>query len=338
MKAIYIEKQGNLDALKYGDLPKSKPKKGEVLIKVKAAALNHLDLHLRNAKLNIPLPHISGSDVSGLIAEINGQSKLKVGDAVVVNPAIPCGTCARCKNGLSCEIVIIFGYKTKGGFAEYVTAPISQVYPKPKNLSFVEAAAFPLTFLTAWHMLVGRANLQKGETVFIWGASGGLGSAAIQIAKHLGAKIFAAVSSEEDAKLIKKMGADGVVIYTKSNVVEQVSKLNNGELVDVVFESIGAKTWATTLAMLRPHGRVVIAGTTSGEMASQDLSDVYYYQQTILGSRMGTPEEFEEVLKLVTKGKLKPAIDKVFPLKDFKKAEQRLEESKQVGKIVIEVG
>lgn len=337
MKAVYIEKQASTEALKYGDLPTPKPKKDEVLIKVKAAALNHLDLHLVNAKLNVPLPHISGSDVAGMVAEINGHTKLKVGDEVVVNPAIPCGTCARCKKGLSCEIVTIFGYKTKGGFAEYVTAPIGQVYPKPKNLSFVETAAFPLTFLTAWHMLVGRADLQEDETVFIWGASGGLGSAAIQIAKYLSTKVIAAAKDDEDAKRIKAMGADEVVIYTKGDVVEQVKKLNSGVLVDVVFESIGAKTWVTTLAMLRPHGRVVIAGTTSGEMASQDLSDVYYYQHTILGSRMGTPEEFEQVLKLVGKGKLKPTIDKVFPLKDFKAAEERLEESKQIGKVVIEI-
>ncbi len=337
MKTVFIEKQGELRVLKYGDLPKPKPKKGEVLIRVKAAALNHLDLHLRNARLDIPLPHVSGSDVAGVVAEINGTSSLKIGQAVVVNPAIPCGICPRCRKGLSCEIVKIFGYKTPGGFAEYVTTPISQIYPKPKNLSFVEAAAFPLTFLTAWHMLVGRAELQKGETVFIWGASGGLGSAAIQIVKHLGAKVIAAAKDESDAKRIKAMGADEVVIYTEGDVVEKVKKLNGGALVDVVFESVGAKTWTTTLAMLRPHGRVVIAGTTSGEMASQDLSDIYYYQQTILGSRMGTPEEFEKVLKLVGKGKLKPVIDKVFPLKDFKKAEKRLEESKQIGKIVIEI-
>ena len=214
MKAIYIEKQGGLDALKYGELPNPKPKHGEALIKVRAAALNHLDLHLRNARLNIPLPHVSGSDVAGEIAEINGKSSLKVGQAVVINPAIPCGKCDRCKRGLSCEIVKIFGYNTIGGFAEYVTAPISQVYPIPKNLSFVEAAAFPLTFLTAWHMLVGRAELKKGETVFIWGASGGLGSAAIQIAKHLGAKVIAAAKNQDDAKKIKAMGAHEVVIYT----------------------------------------------------------------------------------------------------------------------------
>jgi len=324
--------------LRFGDLPKPKPQKGEVLIKVKAAALNHLDLHLSSAKLNIPLPHVSGSDVAGEVAEINGASRLKIGQAVVVNPAIPCGKCARCEKGLSCEIVTIFGYKTPGGFAEYVIAPISQVYPMPKNLSFVEAAAFPLTFLTAWHMLVGRANLQKDETVFIWGASGGLGSVAIQIAKYLGARVIAAAKDEEDAKKVKAIGADEVVIYTRGNTVEEVKKANGGKLVDVVFESVGAKTWARTLAMLRPHGRVVIAGTTSGEMASQDLSDIYYFQQTILGSRMGTPEEFEQILKLVGEGKLKPIIDKIFPLRNLNEAIKRLEESKQIGKVVIEVG
>jgi len=337
MKAVFIEKQGGKNVLGYGNLPKPKPKTGEVLIKVKAAALNHLDLHLIEAKLDIPLPHTSGSDVAGEIAEINGISKLKTGQAVVVNPAIPCGKCARCKKGLACEMVTIFGYKTPGGFAEYVTAPISQVYAMPANLSYVEAAAFPLTFLTAWHMLVGRANLQKGETVFIWGASGGLGSAAIQIAKYLGAKVIAAAGDENDAEKIKNMGADAVVIYSRGDTVKKVQQLNDDTLVDVVFESVGAKTWARTLAMLRPYGRVVIAGTTSGEMASQDLSDVYYYQQTILGSRMGTPEEFKQVLKLVADGKLKPVVDKTFLLKDFAKAEKYLRHSKQTGKVVIEL-
>ena len=337
MKAVFLERQGEKIGLRYGELPKPKPKTGEVLIKVKAAALNHLDLHLASAKLDIPLPHVSGSDVAGEIVEINGHSKLKIGQAVVVNPAIPCRKCDRCKKGLWCETVTIFGYKTTGGFAEYVVAPISQVYPMPENLSFVEAAAFPLTFLTAWHMLVGRANLQKGETVFIWGASGGLGSVAIQIAKHLGAKVIAAAKDDKDAEKIKAIGADEVVIYTKGDTVEEVKRLNGDALVDVVFESVGAKTWARTLAMLRPYGRVVIAGTTSGEMASQDLSDVYYYQQTILGYRMGTPEEFEKILELVSQGKLKPIVDRVFSLKNFSQALKYLEESKQIGKVIIEV-
>jgi NADPH:quinone reductase-like Zn-dependent oxidoreductase len=337
MKAVLITKPGGLDALEYREVDAPMPKAGEALIRVRACALNHLDLHLRNGRLNIPLPHISGSDVAGEIVEIHGQSSFRPDDAVVINPAIPCGSCPRCQTGQSCEIVTIFGYGTPGGFAEYVTAPIAQLHSKPQNLSFTEAAAFPLTFLTAWHMLVGRARLQKGETVFIWGASGGLGSAAIQIAKHLGAKVIAAARDQTDAEKIKAMGADEVAIYTHDNLVEEVKTLNGGTLVDVVFESIGAKTWSRTLAMLRPYGRVVIAGTTSGEMASQDLSDVYYYQHTILGSRMGTPEEFKQVCKLVEDGKLKPVIDTTFALKDLAKAQERLEASRQMGKIVIEV-
>jgi len=334
MKAIYLNSARHVI---YGDATTPKPKKGEALIKVKACALNHVDLHLAKGVLDIPLPHIPGSDVAGIIVKINGKSTLKAGQDVVVNPAIPCGKCPRCRKGLSCEIVIIFGYKTPGGYAEYVTAPIEQLYPKPRNLSWAEAAAFPLTFLTAYHMLFGRAKLQKGEMIFIWGASGGLGSAAIQIARYLGAKIIAAARSDSDAQKIRSMGAHYVVNYTKHDVEKVVNKLTNNEKVDVVFESVGVKTWSTTLAILRPHGRVVIAGTTSGAVASQDLSDVYYYQHTILGSRMGTKEEFEQVLQLVNAGKLKPTIDRVFPLKEAKNALARLEESKQIGKIILEV-
>lgn len=337
MKAAYLQQKERGRVLTYGEQPKPKPKKGEVLIRVKACALNHLDLHLVKGVLNIPLPHIPGSDVAGVVEEINGKTSLTAGDEVVVNPSIPCKKCSRCKKGLPCEIVIIFGYKTPGGFAEYVTVPAEQLYPKPKNLSFVEAAAFPLTFLTAYHMLVGRVNLNKEETVFIWGASGGLGSAAVQIAKYLGATIIAAVSSNEDAKRIMAIGAHHVVNYKKENVIDKVDKLTKGEKVDVVFESIGAKTWNRSLAMLRPHGRVVIAGTTSGGIASQDLSDVYYYQQTIIGSRMGTKDEFEQMLKLVSDGKLEPIIDKVFPLKEANKALERLKESKHIGKIVLTI-
>jgi len=333
MKAVYINQSHKLE---YGDAQKPETNEGEALIKVKACALNHLDLHLANGKLDIPLHHIPGSDVSGVVEEIKGDSNLRLGQEVVVNPSIPCGKCRFCKEGLPCEIVIILGYRTSGGFSEYLAVPIEQIYPKPKKLSFVEAAAFPLTFLTAYHMLVDRANLKENETVFIWGASGGLGSAGIQIAKQIGAKVIAAAKTEEDGEKIKEMGADHIVIYSKENVEESVNKLTDNQKVDVVFESVGVKTWNTSLSILRPHGRVVVAGTTSGEITSQDLSDIYYYQQTVLGSRMGSKEDFEQVLKLIEDGKLKPTIDKVFQLKDFNEALNRLKESKQIGKIVLE--
>ena len=310
------------------------------MVRVKACGLNRLDIWLREDKgniRNIPMPHISGSDAAGVIEVINGKSSLKVGQEVVLNPAIPCGTCPRCKKGEPCELVSIFGVKNQGGYAEYITAPISQLYPKPKNISFVEAAAFPLTFLTAWHMLVGRANLQKGEIVFIWGASGGLGSSAIQVANYLGSRVIAAAKSKSDARRIRAIGADEVVIYPQKDVEKEVKKLTKGLGADVVFESVGEKTWNSSLAMLRPFGRVVIAGATSGEKGTQDLSDVYVRQLSILGARMGTREEFEQVLKLVAKGRLKPIVDKVFPLKKAAEAQKRMVDGKHLGKVVLEI-
>ncbi|MBI2640738.1 MAG: zinc-binding dehydrogenase [Candidatus Sungbacteria bacterium] len=340
MKAVFFKKSGGLDVFQYGELPTPKPQMGEALVRVRAAGLNRLDVWLREDKentRNILMPHISGSDAAGVIEEINGESSLKVGQEVVLNPAIPCGICLRCKKGELCELVKIFGVKNQGSYAEYITAPISQFYPKPQNISFAEAAAFPLTFLTAWHMLVGRANLQKGETVFVWGASGGLGSSAIQVAKYLGAKVIAAAKSKEDAKQIREIGADEIVIYTEGNVESAIKNLTSDLGVDVVFESVGEKTWSTTLAMLRPFGRVVIAGTTSGDMGTQDLSDIYVRQLSIFGARMGTKEEFEKVLELVAAEKLKPIIDKTFSLKDAVEAQKRMVEGKHLGKIVLEI-
>ncbi|MBI4043518.1 MAG: zinc-binding dehydrogenase [Candidatus Diapherotrites archaeon] len=337
MKAVFFDQNGGPEVLGYGEVSTPIPKKGEALIKVKACALNHLDLWLRKRPITFKGPHIPGSDVAGVVEEVNGKSKFRPGDEVIINPAIPCGTCQPCKNNQPCELVTIFGAKTQGGYAEYVTVPIPQVYAKPKNASFAEAAAFPLTFLTAWHMLVGRANVKKGETVFVWGASGGLGSAGIQIAKNRGARVIAAARSKEAGEKIKAMGVDRTVNYTEEDAVQQVKNYTQGKGVDIVFDSVGAKTWNASLAMLRPHGKLVYAGTTSGDMVTFDASDVYYYQQSILGARMGTKKEFEMVLKLFSQGKLKPMVDKVFPLHRAREAQQCLEEGKQMGKVVLEM-
>jgi NADPH:quinone reductase-like Zn-dependent oxidoreductase len=337
MKAVFFSKPGGIGVLKYGHFPTPKPKHGEALIRVKACGMNHLDIWLRKERMGEPMPHILGSDVAGIVEKINGKSLFKKGDEVVVNPSISCGKCERCQKGRDCERVLIFGAKTQGGYAEYTCVPIVQLYPKPSTLSWVETAAFPLTYLTAWHMLRTRANLQKGETVFIWGASGGLGMAAIQIAKHLGGKVIAAVRSKGVVFSVKKAGADEAVVHSKGKVEEKVKALTNGKGVDVVFESVGTQTWEFSLAMLKSHGRVVIAGTTSGDIGKQDLSQVYVKQLSILGCRMGYRREFEEILGLINKGTLKPVIDSTFPLSHAKEAHQKMEKGGLKGKIVLKI-
>lgn len=337
MKAVFFEQPGGKEVLQYGELPTPTPKPGEALIRVRASGLNHLDIWLREGARQISYPHVLGSDVSGILEQVNGPSTLKIGDEVILNPAIPCGKCARCRKNEPCELVEIFGVKRWGGYAEYVTAPLAQLYKKPTRLSFEESAAFPLTFLTAWHMLIGRAHLQRGESVFIWGASGGLGSSALKIAKYLGVRIIAATKSNEAAQELRNLGADEVIVYSKEDVVESVKKLTDKQGVDVVFESVGEKTWQTSLALLRPHGRLVIAGSTSGEKGELNLSDLYVRQLTIIGARMGTKEEFEDILGLANEGKLRPIIDRIFPLQDAAQAHERMEQRQHIGKIVLMV-
>lgn len=337
MKAVFFEKPGGLEVLKYAEFPMPKPHAGEALVRVKACGLNHLDIWLRKDMSKASLPHIVGSDVSGVVEKINGESNFKVGDEVVINPQRACGNCERCLRGKACEMVMLLGRQTNGGYAEYVCVSLEQIYPKPKNLSFIEAAAFPLTFLTAWHALKTRANLEAGETIFVWGASGNLGPAVIQISKFLEAKVIAATRSEEAGKVIESWGADETVIYPKEKVSERVKELTEGQGVDVVFESVGEKTFPQSLAILRPYGRLVVVGATSGEKVSFNLSRFYPKQLAIIGSRMGTKEEFEKVLELVEVGKLKPIIDSVFPLQEAAKAQRRMEEGKHLGKVVLEI-
>lgn len=337
MKAVFFEKHGGLEVLQYGDFPTPKPQLGEALIRVKACGLNHLDIWLRQGAQKLTLPHIVGSDVSGVIEEINGISEYKVGDEVVVNPMHACGVCERCRQGKACGMVNMLARQTNGGYAEYVSVSLDQIYPKPKNLSFVEAAAFPLTFLTAWHALKTRAQLEAGETIFVWGASGSLGPAVIQISKLLGARVIAAVRSDEVGQIVKSWGADEFVVYSQAKVSERVKELTDGQGVELVFESVGEKTFSESLTMLKPYGRIVVVGATSGEKVSFNLSEFYPKQFSIIGSRMGVKEEFEQVLKYVSDGKLKPIIDKTFSLKFAKDAQTRMEEGAHIGKIVLEV-
>lgn len=330
MKAVYFEKTGAPEVLNYGDFPDPGVSSGETLIRVKACGINPIDIWQRKGKVpSTPMPHILGGDIAGIEEE--------TGRAVVVNPAISCGQCPRCRTGELCQIVLTLGRDLQGGYAEQVKVPASQVYSKPEHLSFSEAAAFPLTFLTAWHMLVGRANLKKGETVFIWGGTGGLGIAAIQIARDIGARIITAVGSDESAKKAKALGADHAVLYSSEDVLGKVKELTRETGADVVFETVGKETWDSSLSMLRPQGRLVFAGTTSGNIITQNLTDIYVRQLTLLGSRMGYKEEFEKVLERVNERAFKPVIDRTFLLSQAKQAHEYCERRGRFGKVVLEV-
>lgn len=336
MKAAFFTRPGGPDVLEIGEVPDPEPNAGELLVRVSACGVNALDAWAR-ANAEPSGQRVVGSEIVGFL-ESGERTGLHVGDEVVVNPAIPCGKCRRCVVGDPCEVVDIVGWDTPGGYAEFVAVPASQVYPKPPRLSLEESAAFPLTYLTAWHMLSTRARVQPGETVFVWGAAGNLGSAGVAVAEHLGARVIAAARTDEAANRLLASGATETVLYEREDVVARVKELTAGDGADVVFEGVGAATWERTLSMLGFGGRVVIAGTASGDVASQDLSDVYYYQQTILGARMGTTDEFEALLSALTSGGLRPPlIDSVVPLADAKGAHQRMESRQHIGKIVLRV-
>ncbi len=318
MKASFFKETGEPSVLEYGEFSDPHSEEGEVLVRVKSCALNRIDVWQRSGKYPLALPHIPGSDISGI---------LENGEEVVVNPALPCGSCERCQKNLDCEFVKIIGFSTQGAYAEWISVPKVNVYPKPKGLSFAEAASFPLTFLTAWHMLKTRAQVKPGEAVFIWGATGGLGVAAIQIAKQLGAHVIAGTRSMQKIEALKAVGADEVVLVQNETQFEKV---------DVVFETVGEATWDRSLDMLKPFGRLVLAGTTSGKEAKVDLQKLYTKQLSIVGSRMGTQKEFEEILALVEQGLLKPKVDRCFTLQDAVKAHEFFEAGEFVGKIVLE--
>ena len=342
MKALAIYEHGGIDKLQIADLPKPTIGADDVLVNVKAVALNHLDLFVRNGMptLKLPLPHIPGSDVSGVIAEVGAQvSGLQVGQRVAVNPGLSCGHCEFCIAGEEslCPEFNILGEHSTGGAAEFVRVPAVNVLPIPDTLSFEQAAASSLVFLTAWRALVSRARLRVGEDVLILGAGAGVSTAAIQIAKKAGARVF--VTSSSDAKLqkAKELGADVLLNYKTQEWDREVFAATNRRGVDVVFESVGAATWAKSIRSLKRGGRMVVIGATSGPNPPEEVRQIFWKQIEIIGSTMSNQREFREVMKLVFRGELKPVIDVVMPLERAREAHARLEQGEQFGKIVLTV-
>jgi NADPH:quinone reductase-like Zn-dependent oxidoreductase len=342
MKAILFFQHGGPEVLKHTEAAEPTLRANDVLVRVKACALNHLDLWVRRGLPNvpIPLPHIPGSDVAGEIAKIGADvTTIRVGQKVVLAPLVSCGKCAACIAGLDnhCRQATNLGYMIDGGCAEFVRAPEVNCLPYPENLNWEEAASIPLVFQTAWHMLITCAQLQPGEDVLILGAGSGVGSAAIQIAKLLGARVIATAGSDEKLAKAKELGANHVINHKSQRIRDEVRRITNKRGVDVVFEHVGTATWEDSLASLTPAGRLVTCGATTGYDAKVDLRFLFSRQLSLLGSYMGTKSELHTVMKLVASGKLKPVVDRVFPLAEAAAAHAYLESSSQFGKVVLTV-
>jgi len=338
MKAVRIHEFGGPEVLRYEDIPDAKPRKDQVLIRVKACALNHLDLWIRKGLPGVKLPHILGSDVAGEIVEVGEYvSGLKPGQRVLLAPMTFCNHCAYCTAGRQnqCVEFSVLGNRTDGGNCELIAMPAVNVIPIPDSLDFNQAASVPLVFVTAFHMLTGRAAIRPGQTVLVLGASSGVGIAAIQIAKLFNATVIATAGDERKMQKAHELGADYVIDHYKQKISVEVRNITNKEGVDIVFEHVGAATWEESLKSLKPAGTLVTCGATTGPSAAIDLRFVYSRQLSILGSYMGTMGELHEVLKLVFSGKLKPVVDRVFPLQEIRAAHEYMEKSQMFGKIVL---
>ncbi len=340
MKAVIFEQHGGPEVLKYKEAPDPQVKANEVLVEVRACALNHLDVWVRGGLpgIKIPLPHIPGNDVAGVVREVGELvTWTKPGDEVMLQPGVSCGHCAECLAGRDnmCDEYDIIGYRRDGGYAELLSVPGRNVIPKPGNLSWPEAAALPLVTLTAWHMLVTRAQLQPGEDVLIHAAGSGVGSLGIQIAKLRGARVIATASSEEKLVKARELGAHETVNYTRDDWPKEVKKLTHGRGVDVVFEHTGAATWPGSIVSLRKGGRLVTCGATSGFDARTDLRQVFYRHLTILGSMMGSKAELLAAMKFIKSGQIRAVVDRTMPLAEARKAHELMEDRAQFGKLVL---
>jgi NADPH:quinone reductase-like Zn-dependent oxidoreductase len=325
--------------LRYEDAPEPQPGPGEALVRVRACALNHLDVWERRglARVSFPMPHISGSDVAGEVVSANG---VPAGQRVMLQPGVSCGRCAACLSGADneCPFYEVLGYRNHpGGYAELVKVPVQNLVPIPDDIDFVRAAAFPLTFVTAWHMLVTRAQVKRGDDVLVLAAGSGVGQAAVQVAVLHGARVFATAGSEEKLERARALGADEVINHHTQDIAQEILRRTNRRGVDIVIEHVGEATWARSVRSLARGGRLVTCGATTGPNGAIDLQALFGKQLSILGSYMGTKGELLGVARLFFAGQLAPVVDRTFPLAEAADAQRRLEGSGQFGKIVLEV-
>ena len=342
MRAVIFSEHGGPEVLRYTEVREPEVGADGVLVRVRACALNHLDLWVRRGLpgITIPMPHIPGSDIAGEVARVGEKvSGRRPGERVLLSPGISCGHCVYCLRGDDnfCRQYTLFGYKVDGGYAKFVASPAVNVIPIPANLSFEEAAAIPLVFLTAWHMLITRAQLKPDETVLMLGAGSGVGSAAIQIAKTLGARVIATAGSELKLQKARELGADETLLHSIKHWSKEVKRLTDRRGVDVVVEHVGEVTWQESLASLAVGGRLVTCGATTGYDGKIDLRFLFSRHISILGSYMGRKAELYPVLDLVRRARVRPVIDTVMPLVKAREAHELLEKREQFGKIVLRV-
>ncbi len=340
MKAARIHGHGGSEVLRYEDVPEPAIRADEVLVRVRACALNHLDLWVRGGLpgIRFHMPHILGSDIAGDVVQTGELcARVKPGQRVLLAPGLSCRQCARCLEGRDneCRQYGLFGAARDGGNREIVPAPEYAVIPIPDHLPFEEAAAAPLVFLTAWHMLFTRARLEPGEVVLVLAASSGVGMAAVQLAKLFRCRVIATAGGEAKLAKAKKLGADHVIDHYRQDLAAEVSRATGKRGVDVVFEHVGAATWAKSLACLAPSGRLVTCGATTGPEVGIDLRYLFSRQQTLCGSYMGTLGELHRVLRFVFERHVRAVVDSVYPLSDIRAAHERLERKEQFGKIVV---
>ena len=338
MKAVRIHQFGGPEVLTYEDVPDPKPRQDQVLVRVRACALNHLDLWVRKGLPGVKLPHILGSDIAGEVAEVGEYvAGFKAGQRVLIAPMHFCGSCAKCVRGLQnqCREFTVLGNGVDGGNCDLIAVPSMNLIPIPDGLDFTQAASLPLVFLTAWHMLVGLAGVRPGQTVLVLGASSGVGIAAIQMAKMFQCRVITTAGDEAKLEKARGLGADHGIHHYKQRISDEVRKLTNKEGVDIVIEHVGAATWDESVKSLKSSGTLVTCGATTGPNVGIDLRHLFARQLRLLGSYMGTMGEFHEVLSHVFAGRLQPVVDRVFPLSEIRAAHEYLEKSQMFGKVVV---
>jgi len=345
MRAMYITEFGEIDKVQIGELPKPTPGPGQALLKVKTAALNHLDIWVRKGRRGLTLkdPHVLGCDAAGTVEALGPNCEgtdLQLGQEAVLNPGVSCMRCEFCLRGMQseCASFRIIGFQLEGAFAEYVAVPAVNLFPKPPNLSWEEAAALPLAYITAWRMLFERAKLLSGETMLIHGIGGGVAVAALQLSRMHGASAIVTSSSDEKLKRAREMGAVAGINYKNTpDVAAEVKKLTNGRGVDVVLDSAGAPTLPISMGSVRRGGRIVTCGITGGPEATINIQQLYWNHISFLGSTMGSMEDMRRLVKAAAEFNIKPLLCKVFDLSDGVAAMRRMESGEQMGKIVLRV-